>query len=388
MGLTGWLSRLAVVVWVLWLGLLGLLAAMVRGRVGHPHYLPVTALLSALAVAWVLLAGGTLRRLILGPGRVHALTCLLLGTVPVAVLTGHILFGLRGGYGRSYEVSYPMILLVPLGESVMDLEARVRYPLRTPGKKVVMISGPLDAASARAQVAAMDRHVLALEAKLGRTMPGQVHWVRGPLLGMEGRAIYALCLGSKPGEHSVDADGLAMLDRHEVAHCVIGLMSPTDRVPPALLSEGWAESNGGLSEAELSARAADLRENGGSLSLRELTGPEWYGRHQWPVYCQALRWSTTCSRRTARIGSSGSTRTDAPPRSPPTADASSERTSTKSTPTSRPPSTVLSAPAGSSARGSPGSEPVPRSIPPRGWRSLTSTSPRRRACSLPTSTSG
>jgi len=284
--LTWRLSRLAVAVWVLWLGLFGLLAAMVLGRVGHPHFLPVTALLAALAGAWVLLAAGAVWRLIRGPGRAHALACLLLGTAPVLAFTGHALYGLRGGYGRSFDVNYPVILLIPLGESVMDLEARVRYPLRTPGEKVVMISGPLDAASARAQVAAMDRHVRALEARLGRTMPGRVHWVRGPLLGMERRALFALCLGSKPGEHSAVADGLAMLDRHEVAHCVIGLMGPTDRAPPALLLEGWAESNGGLGEAELEARAVDLRERGDSLSVRELTGPEWYGRHQWPVYCQ------------------------------------------------------------------------------------------------------
>ncbi len=37
-----------------------------------------------------------------------------------------------------------------MGESVMDLEARFRYPQRTYGAKVVMISAPLDPAVARA----------------------------------------------------------------------------------------------------------------------------------------------------------------------------------------------------------------------------------------------
>ncbi|SIO13115.1 hypothetical protein SAMN05444166_2617 [Singulisphaera sp. GP187] len=108
---TGRLSRLAVAVWAFWLGLLALLAAMVRGRAGHPHYLPVSALLTALAVASVLLAGAATRRLILGPGRAHALTCLLLGTVPVAVFSGHILLGLRGGYGRSVDTRRPSDLI-------------------------------------------------------------------------------------------------------------------------------------------------------------------------------------------------------------------------------------------------------------------------------------
>jgi len=275
----------AVAVWAAWLGLIGLLAAMLRGHVAHPHFLPVTALFGAMVVAWVVLAGGATWRLIRGPARRRALACLLLGSAPTLALTGHILYVLRG-YGRSFAVNDAAILLAPFGESILDLAARVRYPRRTAGAKVVMISGPTDPGAARAQVAAMDRHIRALETRLGRTMPGRVHWVRGPLMGVDGRALYGLCLGTRPGDQAADAGGLAPLDRHEVAHCVIGLMGPTHHVPPALLVEGWAEANGGLGEAELEARAVGFRETGNSLSLRELTGPDWYGRHEWPVYYQ------------------------------------------------------------------------------------------------------
>ena len=104
-------------------------------------------------------------------------------------MTGNILYGLRAGYGRQIDLDWPLKMLVPFGESLLDLEARVRYPLRTGGTKVVMISAPV--ARAREQVAAMDRHVRALEARLGRPLVGRVHWVRGPLFGMQGKAINA-----------------------------------------------------------------------------------------------------------------------------------------------------------------------------------------------------
>ena len=60
---------------------------------------------------------------------------------------------------------------------------------------------PDEVPKAREQVAAMDRHVRALERRLGLTTRGRIHWVRGPLLGMDGKALYGLCLGSRPGEH-------------------------------------------------------------------------------------------------------------------------------------------------------------------------------------------
>src|SRR5262249_38671226 len=42
----------------------------------------------------------------------------------------------------------------------------------------------------------------------------------------------------------------------------------------------------GTDPAELAARAWDRRQQGVDLTLRELTGPVWYNRHEWPVYVQ------------------------------------------------------------------------------------------------------
>jgi hypothetical protein len=224
-------------------------------------------------------------RIIRGPRRLHAFSCLLLGGAPLLFLAGHFLYGLSIGFGREIPLNLPLKLLMPLGESLMDLEARFRYPQRTAGGKVVMISEPV--ADAPVQVAGMDRHVRALEARLGRTTAGTVHWVRGTLLGLQGgHAVFGLCMGSRPGSDPVDAEGLSWIDRHEVAHCVLNSHCPVGIDPPAVLTEGWAQANQGTDPAELAARAWERRQQGVDLTLRELTGPVWYNRHEWPVYAQ------------------------------------------------------------------------------------------------------
>src|SRR5262249_44726049 len=150
---------------------------------------------------------------------------------------------------------------------------------RTYGAKVVMISAPMDSALARAQVTAMDRHVRGLEARLGRTFSGRIHWVRGPLLGKQ-FGLNGLCSGSLPGEIHPDAEGLTWLDRHEVAHCVMSPFAPlVSTEPPTVLSEGWARANMGSAPIDLSIAAWSEAERGNTPSLRELTGPERYASH-------------------------------------------------------------------------------------------------------------
>ncbi|HEX8203935.1 MAG TPA: hypothetical protein VF590_25900 [Isosphaeraceae bacterium] len=279
------LTRLAVAVWLGWLGGLVLMAGLLIGRVPHPHFLPMTAAIGTAVGAGLALIGGAGWRLVRGPRRARTLACLLLGVAPLGFLASHILYGLRAGYGRQIDLDLPLKLLMPFGESFLDLEARVRYPRRTEGAKVVMISAAT-VDRPRAQVDAMDRHVLGLEARLGRRVPWRVHWVRGPLFGFQGRAIFGLCLGSRPGEQAVDDEGLSGLDRHEVAHCAINGFCSAASDPPAVLSEGWADACGGLDPTALALRARRHRDEGGALSLRELVGPDWYGRHQWPAYVQ------------------------------------------------------------------------------------------------------
>ena len=45
------LTRLALTVWLAWLGMLGLMAGLLIGYVPHPHFLPMTALLAIMILA-------------------------------------------------------------------------------------------------------------------------------------------------------------------------------------------------------------------------------------------------------------------------------------------------------------------------------------------------
>ena len=276
------LRQLTIATWLAWLGVVGVMVVYLVFRVMHPHFLPGTTFLLLEVVAGSALVIGGLWRVIRGPGRWNALRYLLLGLAPVLFLASHMLYGVSIGYGRQFDINWPIKMLMPFGESQLDLVARFSYPERTEGAKVVMIATPLP--DARALVDAMDRHIASMEPRLGRPMRGRAHWVRGPILGLDAKAIYGMCLASVPGQGATDAEGLTNLDRHEVAHVAIASICPVTLNPPALLSEGWAEANSGQDPVELAQRAAQARARGTEKSIKELTGPEWYGRHQWPVY--------------------------------------------------------------------------------------------------------
>ena len=280
------LARLALLVWACWLGLLLLLGGQLVGRVWHPNFLPVTAMLVLMLTAGLALLIGAGWRLARGPNRRQALSCLLLGLAPLLLLSSLIAYGVSTYLSGQLPLNLATKLSATMGESIMDLAARLQYPQRTYGAKVVMISAPMDSALARAQVTAMDRHVRGLEARLGRTFSGRIHWVRGPLLGKQW-ALNGVCLGSLPGENHPDAEGLTRIDRHEVAHCVMSAFAPlvsTD--PPAVLCEGWAQANMGSAPIDLSVRAWSEAERGNARSLRELTGPDWYASRHRAVYDQ------------------------------------------------------------------------------------------------------
>lgn len=280
------LMRLAATVWLAWMALVGLLFGMLRLGAWHPHFLPVTAVLVVLLISTLSLLIVGCWRLVRGPRRMHALACLVLGLPPLGLLTGHLIYGFGTAYGRQFNLSLPLKILMPFGESILDLVARFQYPERTEGERVVMISTHVE--NARAQVAAMDRHIQALEARLGRTGTRRVHWVRGPLLGMQGKAILGMCMGSVSagGWEQPDEEGLTTLDRHEVAHVVLSQFCTADSEPPAVLMEGWAEVASMAGPNSHRLRAWTEREAGRTLPLEELIGPRWYGCHDQPAYTQ------------------------------------------------------------------------------------------------------
>jgi hypothetical protein len=281
-----WLVRLAVLVWVAWLMLVGLMLGLLRLRVWHPHFLPVTTVFALLVAAGVAFLVVGVWRLIRGPRRVFALSVLLLGLAPLGFFAGHMMYGFSLAFSTQLELNLPLQALIPVGDSILDLIARFSYPQRTASERVEMIASPLPEATARQQVAMMDRHISELESRLGRTGQRRVYWVRGPLWGLQGRAIDSLCFGSRADEPAADPASLTKLDRHEVAHVVLSQFCTLDVQPPALLVEGWAEANSGIAPNALLLRAWSEWEMGRTYSLRELLGPEWYGRHEGAVYVQ------------------------------------------------------------------------------------------------------
>jgi hypothetical protein len=278
------LRGLAIVVWVWCLAFEGLLAGMAAVGAWHPHFLPVAAMLALLLAMGLALLVGASWRVVRGPGRGRALSWLLIGTAPLWLLAGHFLYGAAVGLGRNHPPDFLLKPLVPLGDSLMDVEARIRYPLWSFGERVVMMSAPMPEAQARAQVSAMDRHIRTLESRLGRPTGWIVRWARGPILGEQGKAHRGLSIGSLLGEERPDAEGLVPTDRHEVAHAMIASLCPPSSDPPAVLVEGWASANMGSDPVEQARRLQEDWERGNGFTLRQLTGAHWYHRHQNPVY--------------------------------------------------------------------------------------------------------
>ncbi len=263
-------------VWGAWIGALGLAEALNASRIWNPNpILPVGLAVLMFAAGLGLVIAATVR-LIRGPRRDRALAGLLVGTAPFWFLAGHILIAVRPSFDRHVPPRWPSRVLEPLARPLADLGAHWFYPQRTPGRWVTMVGARAD--DARAQVAAMDRHVAALLARLDQSATWPIVWYRGPLFGLQHCSIYDMAIGSAVGQFPPGADGLTELDRHEVAHCVLTATETAESDPPRVLIEGWAEANQGIPAEQLARAAWNDREKGRSLTLRQLVAPDryWY----------------------------------------------------------------------------------------------------------------
>src|SRR5262249_54813325 len=136
-------------------------AGYLHFRVAHPHFLPVVCILAAtilFSLIGVLL--GTWR-VVRGPARLAGLRLLLFASIPPALILFHVAWVVRFDLYQRRPTDYLLRLIIPMAESLMDLEARVRYPERTEGRHVVMIHDGI--ADAHTQVEAMDRHIERIE---------------------------------------------------------------------------------------------------------------------------------------------------------------------------------------------------------------------------------
>ena len=192
------LARLVFAVWGAWLGTLGLAAALTASQIWSPNPILFLGLLALMLAAPLSLVGVATVRLVRGPRRHGALAALLLGTAPLWFVVGHILMAIRPAFDRQIAPEWSSRVLLTPGRSLAELQARWSYPERTAGRWVTMVGARTE--TARAQVTAMDRHVDALLARLGRPETWPMVWYRGPLLlGLGPCAIYDMALGTEVG---------------------------------------------------------------------------------------------------------------------------------------------------------------------------------------------
>ncbi len=276
------LSRMVAVVWGAWLAGLVWMAVVWGWQVLHPHFLPLVVLLAIQVVGGLTVLVAALLRMAIGPRRVEALAWLFLGTTPLWLWAAHFSYGFWVAEGRVWSTNLMNGSTAAAGAALADAIARLQYPRRLEGRRTVMIYAESPAAAR--EVEAMDRHVERLEELLGRPCRAKVHWIRGGILGMSGRYFQGLSLGLDDNTQPVGEDGLTDVDRHEVAHFVLHHHCRASSEPPSLLVEGWAEAQSGYEPGYLVRRAWGARTAGTTMTLRELTSPDWYHRHDYEVY--------------------------------------------------------------------------------------------------------
>jgi hypothetical protein len=268
-----------------WLALLAtLVVSFIFWRIDYvrPHAAWAVASLVLIGLPLVGLLATTSRRLVRGPRRPAAAGWLLLGLTPLVWVGTYMTdLGLRSRVREPIAFGVPVRTIMVWASSVMDLEARFRYPRWTYGRHAILLDRG-ETPEPEKLVAEMDAHIEAMASLLGEPVPDcEFPWVRGPLVGHNGVAVglWALC-----GERE-SAPVLVHVDRHEVAHTLITALGGTDHYPPFLLIEGWAESQA-VDRDELILELHVNRQNGDLYSLEELVDDKWYYTGDGPVYWQ------------------------------------------------------------------------------------------------------
>jgi hypothetical protein len=239
----------------------------------------------------------------------------------LAAVVPAIIWAAWGGYAydrfsrREIPRNLPMRLIEMAGASVMEARVVYLWPHRLETQRLVMFYGN-DVTDPQRDAGAMDQHVARMEDLTGLRLRSKIFYVRGPIFSGRHVSFRGLAFGfSRSPANNVD--------RHELAHAVIGQHEQPGSDPPTLLSEGWAESQSitsvvlansalrhrqmiaqwsstwkkltGLQREELRKTLVDpdgferllsLASSGGQVHswLRELTGPRWYHHDNGAVY--------------------------------------------------------------------------------------------------------
>src|SRR5262249_12230941 len=270
-------------------GTVSLALLYLEDRMGvlHPYALCFLLLVTLVFASGIFGLTVGFRRSCLGPRRRPALSWGWVSLVPSLLWVWLGLYGLREAARGEAPNTLPWKLVVMATASGMEAQAPWMYPHRIETDHLVMFYDERVRHPWR-DAEAMDRHVARLEAVTGTPLRAKIYWVRGRLLGWGRMACRGLALGSDRSPDDWDTadhpDSLSV-DRHELAHAVLHQRLAPDADPPALLSEGWAESQSGPSPARLALGAVESRRRrqerlgptGDSRPyLRELGGPSWY----------------------------------------------------------------------------------------------------------------
>ncbi len=215
----------------------------------------------------------SIKRILFGPDRFGAWTGLLVGLAPLFVwpyLFSEVYW--RATVRQNLPNQWIVGPLAAVASNVADAEVHYRYPRRVKGERVTLIDRG-EPEDAETLLASMDRHIESMCKELKAELELPVYWVRGKLLETNGQSFagWAICEDQPVGTQ------LTYVDRHEVAHATIGLLSEPTSLPPSLLVEGWAEYQS-RDRADSRRRLLDAIAQGSVPKLDEMIHPRWYGR--------------------------------------------------------------------------------------------------------------
>ncbi len=307
-----WAGRASLGTLLGWSLVVGLLYGQFWFRVLHPSG---WALIAALLFAVISTLGTVvlgLVRWVSGPNRRLGAGLVLLGLVPVVILSGLIAQGISQFRRGHIEANVPFVLFAMTGVSLGELWADWAYPHRIETETLIMSYGD-SVEDPEGDVKAMEEHIGRLHSRTHRGSRGKTRWVRGKVFGQQYLSVAGMALGS-------DRSPLSAVDLHEIGHAILYQVLTPDCDPAMVLAEGWAEAvsrdsldlaRGALSirdrinacslldEAEWAAEAAGwddaegyrrlmlrVREMGPERFsyLRELTSPDWYHRDRGVIY--------------------------------------------------------------------------------------------------------
>lgn len=274
-----WLRCFSWMTWLVGVIAFGTFFYLWRTYQWPPDYRWVLGLGAALAITTLLLIAFAGWRILRGPDRFGAICGLVIGLIPSLFWPTYFAeIYWRAESRQSIPGPWLTGPIAMVASNIADAEVAYRYPRKEVGEHVTLIDQG-DPENARALVDSMESHIQSLCRILKSDLHRPVYWVRGGLLGTRGKSFagWAIC------DSSIDSK-VNQLDRHEVAHAVIHLMSEPTTHPPTLLVEGWAEYQSLEPEALHREMQRALEEGNLVTDIDELVSNSMYGRSILPMY--------------------------------------------------------------------------------------------------------